>query len=696
MKKIRILIFLPILLFSLLYSTSAFAGESRQLGASEVEAQAQAQAQAREDHVVVSIEIVNVVQKDKTHFTFKYEIDNKYGVVITQQIPASQIITALKDGTITLDPASQTGEISLNSQADPKKTITFALGDSITRVASQFAVIEGINDNSAAEASDLAELLKAENNDHQLSQIIFTTTTLKKTGEDSYTFTYQALNQYGIDITNSIPDDQITATSSSGSKITLDPLTETGTITDSSSASDSSSDSDKPLIITLVDQLTGTTAVLNPNDIEETDQDEDAVKPAKVLFPSNNALKTDDKTATFSYKILDNGYATITNQIPATDITATAWIGSTKADVTLDPLTGTGTINYNFTDTDKSVMVKLLYKTDVGATASLNLCKSEAQLEAQNKTTVDDNDLSVAQISFLLTDQLQYQIFNKYGQDITSKIPSSQIALSSSVNSIISLDPVTGSCNFRYDSYNTNKDIILKLQDKLTGVDVSENLGHIHSWKQDIDKKIEQIAFASGSLTKAGDKTAIFHYRLLTNNNLEITEAIPVSQLEVTNSLGASITFNPLVGIGAIHYNSASDMDKPISITLTDKVTGEKTSSTLKIAEPGSSSEAESSKIAKISIAPRTGISPTDGVGYLTYIVTDQYGNDITNSPLAQGIVFESDCAECKITWNNGLLTLTPKTNYDLLSIPSLVITAKDSASGVSTKTTVTVVPMFQ
>ncbi|MDQ7096380.1 hypothetical protein REC12_22555 [Desulfosporosinus sp. PR] len=192
-------------------------------------------------------------------------------------------------------------------------------------------------------------------------------------------------------------------------------------------------------------------------------------------------------------------------------------------------------------------------------------------------------------------------IFNKYGKDITNKIPASQIDLSSSVNSMISLDPVTGSCNFLYDSYKTNKNIILKLQDKLTGVEASENLGYTYSWKQNIDKVIDQIAFKSGRLTRAGNNTALFHYRLLTNNGSDITEAIPVSQLEVIKSLNASITFNPLVGIGAIHYNSSSDMEKPILITLADKVTGIKTSLTLKIAEPGTSTETESSKIAKIS-----------------------------------------------------------------------------------------------
>lgn len=628
--------------------------------------------------MVSDISITDVVRNDKTNVTFKYRILNKYGIIITQQIPASQIITVLKDATITLDPASQTGKIVLNSLSDIEKPKTFILVDSKTRKFG-YSVIEGITDDTA-KPSDPSVSSKTEI-DSKVYQLIFTSNTLLKTSEDTFTFNYQALNQYGVDITNLIPVGQITATTSPDSTITLDPLTETGTITYSSS------DIGKPTIITLTDQLTGTTAVLNTNDSEETEQVGDSLIVSKLFFPLNDVLKTDEKTATFSYKILDNGYANITKEIPASDIVATALVGSTKVDVSLDPSTGTGTINHNFADTDKSVMVKLLYKTGVGSTASLNINNSESQNE-----TMNDNDLSVSQISFVLTDQVNYQIFNKYGQDITKKIPASQIALSSSVNSMINLDPATGSCNIQYDSFNTNKNIILRLKDKLSNVEASENLGYTKSWKQDINKVINQIAFASGCLTKAGNKTALFHYRLLTQNGSDITEAIPVSQLEVTSSLNAPITFNPLVGIGAIHYNSTSDMEKPILITLADKVTGIKTSLTLKIVEPGTSSETESSKITKINISDKLSVSPT-GIGYATYRITDQYGNDVTSSPLANSVIFESD--GCEVKRNNGILTLTPN-NTPLNSISFVVITAKDSATGVSTRATLTVVPMFQ
>lgn len=356
-------------------------------------------------------------------------------------------------------------------------------------------------------------------------------------------------------------------------------------------------------------------------------------------------------------------------------------------DVSLDPSTGTGTINHNFADTDKSVMVKLLYKTGVGSTASLNINNSKSQNE-----TMNDNDLTVSKISFVLTDQVIYQIFNKYGQDITKKIPASQIALSSSVNSMIKLNPATGSCNIQYDLFNTNKNIILRLKDKLSNVEASENLGYTKSLEQGINKVIDQIAFASGCLTKAGDKTALFHYRLLTKNGLDITEAIPVSQLEVTSSLNVPITFNPLVGIGAIHYNSTSDMEKPILITLADKVTGIKTSLTLKIVEPGTSSKTESSKITKINISDKLSVSPA-GIGYATYRIPDQYGNDVASSPLANSVIFESD--SCEVKWDNGMLTLTPNST-PLNSISSVIITAKDSATGVSTRAKLTVVPMFQ
>lgn len=92
-------------------------------------------------------------------------------------------------------------------------------------------------------------------------------------------------------------------------------------------------------------------------------------------------------------------------------------------------------------------------------------------------------------------------------------------------------------------------------------------------------------------------------------------------------------------------------------------------------------------KIAKINITS-TKLSVTSAnIGYATYNVLDQYGNDITTSSLANSLTFQSGVGT--VTANKGLLTVDPGVGgQNLIQFASVVITGYDSTSGVSTNAT--------
>jgi len=88
----------------------------------------------------------------------------------------------------------------------------------------------------------------------------------------------------------------------------------------------------------------------------------------------------------------------------------------------------------------------------------------------------------------------------------------------------------------------------------------------------------------------------------------------------------------------------------------------------------------------KLAIAQPTG-SETLGRGYASYKVFDQYDNDITTSYLANNITFSSGVTVSGNTsGKDGLLTLIP--NVNMIQFSSVVVTASDSTSGVSTSAT--------
>ncbi|WP_407307552.1 cell wall-binding repeat-containing protein [Desulfosporosinus sp. SB140] len=214
------------------------------------------------------------------------------------------------------------------------------------------------------------------------------------------------------------------------------------------------------------------------------------------------------------------------------------------------------------------------------------------------------------------------------------------------------------------------------------------------------------------SFIKAGANTTTFRYQILNEMGKDITATIPASQLSAVASIRSSVSLDPIKGIGTITYNSSSDINKPIIITLVDLTNGitvsldsasstGSSSYTYPIYNPvpdiPSPSQYSDQKINKITItSTKLALADTDGndkIGYATYIVNDQYGNDITNSSLADNLTFTTDVGT--ITGRNGLLEVRFRSNLDPASLAEITINGIDPNSGITTTATLMLVPMF-
>ncbi|KJR48480.1 putative cell wall-binding domain [Desulfosporosinus sp. I2] len=208
-----------------------------------------------------------------------------------------------------------------------------------------------------------------------------------------------------------------------------------------------------------------------------------------------------------------------------------------------------------------------------------------------------------------------------------------------------------------------------------------------------------QITLSVSNYTKVEPTIATFKYKILDKVGTDITRTIPASQIGAVTSIRSSISLDPSEGIGTITYNSLPDIDKPIVITLVDLASGI-TVSLSSTSNSGSSSATgspistptltENVKISKIEITSPGLAVASSGVGYATYKILDQNGNDITSYlSRPNNIIFKNDVTT--INAGNGILTLTPNTGINLGELNSIVITASDSATGVSTSATLTI-----
>lgn len=170
----------------------------------------------------------------------------------------------------------------------------------------------------------------------------------------------------------------------------------------------------------------------------------------------------------------------------------------------------------------------------------------------------------------------KYRILDQYGKDITDMIPASELAAVTSVSSTIRLNPAFGTGTVIFSSSsNTYKQINITLADKATGKLSMVNAEVVQSTNNTSDiLGIAKIDFMSNNLTKTGENSAIFKYRILNKNYADITKSIPFSQISVIVSSKVSVVLEPLSGTGTITYNASSNIEKPITVTLVDNLTG--------------------------------------------------------------------------------------------------------------------------
>ncbi|TGE31125.1 hypothetical protein [Desulfosporosinus sp. Sb-LF] len=406
--------------------------------------------------------------------TFHYKLFDKKGKDITSEFPVADLFV---DARISKNGWENGGGGRAVASLDPKTgtcTLTYDFSES------DKYIVVGITPRYSSGDSKTFVIGNSDAEDLKMvDEIHFLTDSLTKTGSNSATFKYSLIN-FLDDITPKVPASEIEAFSTQGSNVTLDPATGTGTLTFNTL------NTDQLTQIILRNKATGVTAVLSTLGLDPVSEPLESTTPSAISsinFASSDLVKTGENTATFHYKILDHFYSDITNAIPATDLEATASIGSVKADISLDPATGTGTITNDFLDSNQQILVSLMHKKGIGISASLNLVSPESSTIADS----DKEDLTIAQISFLPTDkigfnnnvQLQYQILNKEGKDITRKIPASELFASSSVNSMVTLKPADRALSLFYNVYAADKTIVVSLEDKATGVKAAVNIGNM-------------------------------------------------------------------------------------------------------------------------------------------------------------------------------------------------------------------------
>ncbi|MGC7869944.1 cell wall-binding repeat-containing protein [Desulfosporosinus sp. SYSU MS00001] len=164
--------------------------------------------------------------------------------------------------------------------------------------------------------------------------------------------------------------------------------------------------------------------------------------------------------------------------------------------------------------------------------------------------------------------------------------------------------------------------------------------------------------------TKVGTTTATFKYQVLDQTGKDITSTVPATQLSAVASLKSSITLDPSKGIGTITYNSSSDMDKPIIITLADLKTGRV------VSYNSSSTDAASNGDTVIGNQRTLNLSNYSKVGATTatfkYQVLDETGKDITSTvPAAQLSAVTSISSSITLDPSKGIGTITYNSSSD-------------------------------
>lgn len=293
--------------------------------------------------------------------------------------------------------------------------------------------------------------------------------------------------------------------------------------------------------------------------------------------------------------------------------------------------------------------------------------------------------------------QINYNIIDKFKSDLnlsTTYIASGENfpdALSGSILAGKKSNPlllVGGDSSYQKDYFNNNSANISDINILGgTGVISEEVINKIIG--KNTTSLVDKIEFTSTNLTKTGDSTATFQYKVLDKNGTDITKNIPASELSAVASVSSSIALNPLTGVGTITFKSSSDTDKPVITTLVDLVNGIVGTREYSPIDSGTKNTSEAPKISKIMITSTVlgiGVNSSDGTpgnGYATYKILDQNGNDITNSAIGNNITFVSSVGT--VSARNGLITIVPDKGVSLLTYKTVSITAVAIDTGITT-----------
>jgi hypothetical protein len=437
---------------------------------------------------------------------FQYKIFGANNVDITKLVPASCIsVDAFVKTDLLWGSNGRRAEVTV----DPLTGIATVNCDFTASDKSIFITMHYNNNPSMVnfDMSDIAMGSKSLyiNNSNDLNKdadIEFLSDYLTDTGNNTASFKYKA-TYAGRDITKTFPISMINAVTSVDSSIEFDPSTGTGTIKFNSPVTD------QVIKTTLTHKLNGKTIILNTIGLSKVPvKRQEPTEISKINFVTDSLVLTDKDTATFHYRVLDYNNSSITKTISIDELKATALIGAEKAEVSLDPATGTGTINYDFKDNDKVTMVALTHKSGVEVSAALNIASSESI----NDKNVNKDDLRVAQIVFIPTgiknfdtyEILSYRVYNQYGKNITKEIPTSSLAFDSNVNSKLSLFPYgIGELIMHYNTRDTNRAIIVSIMDKATGIKAAMNIGETPSSDTDNPTDDKVIKFNNAALEQA-------------------------------------------------------------------------------------------------------------------------------------------------------------------------------------------------
>ena len=169
------------------------------------------------------------------------------------------------------------------------------------------------------------------------------------------------------------------------------------------------------------------------------------------------------------------------------------------------------------------------------------------------------------------------------------------------------------------------------------------------------------------TITKTGISTVTFTYKILDQTGLDITKTIPASQINALASVSSTVVLDPLTSTGTITYNSFTDIDTLIHVTLTDKING----ATVNVVMIPPVVVTAAPKVNKI-IVTSTELRTSGDIGYALYSIYDQYGNDVTNTSLGTNVTFSSSIGEVKSI--NGSLTITANAGIKYSMLNSVVI----------------------